>query len=292
MLHKKCAKHSLRTAGKFDFTLKDGSAHQTKRNTPTATGSCPSQTQKSLCCESVCFCKAGSCNLALRQMALRSLTLCKLVCASCSALKWLVGRASALRTRRKGFLTLRCSQLNICAVETVGCRPVQGLLLPRPGFPGTRRPRPRPRQQQLCCSPPHLLRALPRLVQESGRPMICGGGCSTFRRTYSWGSWERKACAAASPAAPAPTRSARPWDRSVFISLPVTARQLRPPPVRRPGARREGRTRCKLHSGCQRANKPIPTCQQQPQTLGRVNNSPASGKLQGDKSARRASRAL
>ena len=47
----------------------------------------------------------------------------------------------------------------------------------------------------------------------SGRPMICGGGCGcgpgrgiAFRRTYSaasWGSWERKACAAASPAAPA-----------------------------------------------------------------------------------------
>ena len=42
------------------------------------------------------------------------------------------------------------------------------------------------------------------------------GGCgpgrgNTFRRTYSaasWGSWERKACTAASPAAPAPTRSA------------------------------------------------------------------------------------
>ena len=52
----------------------------------------------------------------------------------------------------------------------------------------------------------------------SGRPMICGGGCgcgpgrgNTFMRTYSaasWGSWERKACTAASPAAPAPTRSA------------------------------------------------------------------------------------
>ena len=52
----------------------------------------------------------------------------------------------------------------------------------------------------------------------SGRPIICGGGCgcgpgrgNTFRRTYSaasWGSWERKACTAASPAAPAPTRSA------------------------------------------------------------------------------------
>ena len=41
--------------------------------------------QKPLCCESVCFCKAGSCDLALRKMALRSLTLCKLVCASCSA---------------------------------------------------------------------------------------------------------------------------------------------------------------------------------------------------------------
>ena len=71
----------------------------------------------------------------------------------------------------------------------------------------------------LRCATLHLLRALPRLVQESsGRPMICGGGCGcgpgrgiTFRRTYSaafWGSWERKACAAASPAAPAPTRSA------------------------------------------------------------------------------------
>ena len=52
----------------------------------------------------------------------------------------------------------------------------------------------------------------------AGRPMICGGGCgcgpgrgNTFRRTYSaasWKNWERKACAAASPAAPAPTRSA------------------------------------------------------------------------------------
>ena len=51
-----------------------------------------------------------------------------------------------------------------------------------------------------------------------GRPMICGGGCgcgpgrgNTFRRTYSaasWGSWERKACTAASPAAPAPTKPA------------------------------------------------------------------------------------
>ena len=54
----------------------------------------------------------------------------------------------------------------------------------------------------LRCATLHLLRALPRLVQE-GRPIICGGGCgcgpgrgNTFRRTYSaasWGSWERKA---------------------------------------------------------------------------------------------------
>ena len=75
MLHvEMCETLFANTAGKFDFTLKDGSAHQTKRNKP-ATGSCPSQTQKSLCRESVCFCKAGSCNLALRKMALRNLAL-------------------------------------------------------------------------------------------------------------------------------------------------------------------------------------------------------------------------
>ena len=70
------------TAGKFDLTLQDGAAHETKRNKPIATGSCPSQTQKALCRESVCFCKAGSCNLALRKMALRNLERCYLARAS------------------------------------------------------------------------------------------------------------------------------------------------------------------------------------------------------------------
>ena len=70
------------SAGKCDFALKDGAAHETKRNKPIATGSCPSQTQKSLCHESVCFCKAGSCNLALRKMALRNLARCYLASAS------------------------------------------------------------------------------------------------------------------------------------------------------------------------------------------------------------------
>ena len=54
--------------------------------------------------------------------------------------------------------------------------------------------------------------------------MICSGGCgcgpergNTFRRTNSaasWGSWERKACTAASPAAPgssSPKRFPPPW---------------------------------------------------------------------------------
>ena len=51
-------------------------------NRPIATGSCPSRTQKSLCHEGVCFCKAGSCNLALRKMALRNLARCYLARAS------------------------------------------------------------------------------------------------------------------------------------------------------------------------------------------------------------------
>ena len=76
------------SAGKFDFALKDGAAHETKRNKPIATGSCPSQKQKSLCHESLCFCKAGSCNLALRKMAVRNLARYYLASASyftCSA---------------------------------------------------------------------------------------------------------------------------------------------------------------------------------------------------------------
>ena len=62
-----------------------------------------------------------------------------------------------------------------------------------------------------CARCPALSR---RRSTSSGRPMICGGGCGcgpAFRRTYSaasWETWERKACTAASPAAPAPTRSA------------------------------------------------------------------------------------
>ena len=80
---------------------------------------------------------------------------------------------------------------------------VRGLLLLLPGPPSTRRLRPRPQRQ-------------PR--PGGALPVICGGGCgcgpgrgSTFGRTHSaasWGSWKRKACTAASPAAPAPTRSA------------------------------------------------------------------------------------
>ena len=71
------------------------------------------------------------------------------------------------------------------------------------------------RRRLLCglrCAALHLLHALP--PRPGG---ALGGGCGcgpgrgiTFRRTYSaasWKSWERKACTAASPAAP-PTRSA------------------------------------------------------------------------------------
>ena len=103
--------------------------------------------------------------------------------------------------------------------------------------PSSQRPRPHPRRQRLPHPPPQpplpsplwpVLRhapppaRAPRLVQEalyvvgSADDLRCGCGCgpgrgNTFRRTNSaasWGSWERKACAAASPAAPAPTRPA------------------------------------------------------------------------------------
>ena len=74
----------------------------------------------------------------------------------------------------------------------------------------------------LRCAPLHLLRTLPRLVQEALD--VVGLTYDLRRRLWlrTWaghhaqarvlgcvlGSWERKACAAASPAAPAPTRSA------------------------------------------------------------------------------------
>ena len=73
----------------------------------------------------------------------------------------------------------------------------------------------------LRCATLHLLRTLPRLVQKA---YVVGltdglrrwlwlrpGRGIAFRRTYlaaSWKSWKRKACAAVSPAASAPTRSA------------------------------------------------------------------------------------
>ena len=70
----------------------------------------------------------------------------------------------------------------------------------------------------MACAAPRSTSCARRRSTSSGRPMICGGGCgcgpgrgNTFMRTYSAAScksWERKACAAASPAAPAPTRSA------------------------------------------------------------------------------------
>ena len=58
----------------------------------------------------------------------------------------------------------------------------------------------------LRCATLHLLARCPassrRRSTSSGRPLICGAYSAA-----SWGSWERKACTAASPA-PAPTRSA------------------------------------------------------------------------------------
>ena len=113
-----------------------------------------------------------------------------------------------------------------CALCCPGCwiHEARGLLLPRPGFPGTRRPRgfpgtrrPRPRTRShrrrlldgLRCAPLHLLGALPRLVQEALD--VVGSAYDlrrqlrgiTFKRTYSaasWGSCERNTCTAASPA--------------------------------------------------------------------------------------------
>ena len=122
-------------AGKCDFALKDGAAHETKRNKPIATGSCPSQTQKSLCHESVCFCKAGSCNLALRKMALRNLALLpgerKLLYASGSAQLGSIKRGSArVCSAQCALLKLRCMISHESGLRKLHCsRLLSGKLL-------------------------------------------------------------------------------------------------------------------------------------------------------------------
>ena len=92
---------------------------------------------------------------------------------------------------------VRCAKVETNVVWTAGCIPMT------PIFESSTNTLPislRPAQPPARAAPPR-----PGGVRRGP------GRGSTFRRTYSaasWGSWERKACTAASPAAPAPTRSA------------------------------------------------------------------------------------